>query len=34
LKRRLDSAAAAAELQAVDDELAASRGALSESAQR
>ena len=34
LKRRLDAAAAAAELEALDEELAASRGALSESEQR
>jgi ribonuclease HII len=34
LKRRLDSAAASADLQAVDDELAASRGALSDTEQR
>jgi hypothetical protein len=34
LKRRLDSAAAASELQAIDDEVAASRGALSDNEQR
>jgi ribonuclease HII len=34
LKRRLDTAAAAAELEAIDEELAASRGALADSEQR
>jgi ribonuclease HII len=34
LKRRLDEAAAAAELEAIDQELAVSRGALSDNEQR
>jgi hypothetical protein len=34
LKRRLDEAAAAAELEAIDNELGASRGALSDNEQR
>ena len=34
MKQRLDSAAAATELEAIDEELTASRGALSDSEQR